>query len=179
MASILKFDEWQSTAGIKRGTILQVVSAFDNTHYTFNAGAANQVTFYNITGLSLSITPTSSTSKILLISSVHVGQYADGYNIYLRLARNGNGIGTSESRGVYITGGTAMAGFRAFNAYACTNLALSYVDSPATTSAVTYNVQCCNSGGSGYPSTVNRQYAQDTGWPQAGSSNLIAMEVQS
>jgi hypothetical protein len=178
MASILKFDEWQNTAGVKRGTVLQTLSVFDNTHYTFNAGSANQNTFYNVTGLSISITPSSATSKILLMASVCIGQYTDGYNIYLRLARNGTGIGTSDSRGIFLSGGTAMVGWRAFNGYAMNGVPMNFMDSPATTSAVTYTVQVCNSGGSSYPSYVNRQHTADTNWPQAGSSNLIAMEIQ-
>lgn len=178
MASILKFDEWQNTAGVKRGTVLQTVSVFDNTHYTFNAGSSSQVTFYNVTGLSVSITPSSATSKILLLASVMVGQYTDGFNIYLRLARNGTGIGLSDSRGIFVAGGTAMTGFRSFNGYSITGLPLNFMDSPATTSAVTYTVQVCNSGGSSYPSYVNRQYTADTSWAQAGSSSLIAMEIQ-
>lgn len=182
MPSILKFDEWQNTAGVKRGTVLQTVSVFDNTHYTFNAGSANQVTFYNITGLSLNITPTSSTSRILLMAHVSVGQVVDSYNIYLRFARNGTGIASSDSRGIYVAGGTATVGFRTFaagsGAYQPTSLAMCFVDNPGTTSATTYNIQCCNSGGSGSPSYVNRTAAQDTAWPQAGTSNLIAMEIQ-
>ncbi len=182
MASVLKFDEWQSTAGVKYGTILQVVSAFDNTHYVFNAGSANQVTFYNITGLSVNITPRSTTSKILLLASVSVGQHQDAYNVYLRLARNGTGIGTSESRGIYVNGGSAMAGFRSFaggsGTFSTATLPLTFVDSPNSTSTQTYNVQLCNAGGGSYASYVNRQQATDTSWAQALSSNLIAMEIQ-
>lgn len=182
MASVLKFDEWQSTAGVKYGTVLQVVSAFDNTHYVFNAGSTNQVTFYNITGLSVNITPRSTTSRILLLASVSVGQTQDAYNVYLRLARNGNGIGTSESRGLYVAGGSAMAGFRAFaggsGTYSSATLPLTFVDSPASTSQLTYNVQLCNPGASTYPSYVNRHQGADTSWAQALSSNLIAMEIQ-
>ena len=177
MASILKFDEWQSTAGVKRQTVLQVVSAFDNAHYVFNGGSANQTTFFNISGLSVSITPSSTSSRIVLIASVGVSQYGDGYNVFLRFARGSTGIGTSQSNGIYANGGSAMAGLRTFNNYDQSNLAMCYVDSPATTSATTYNVQCCNSGGSGYPSYVNRLSATDTGWVQAMSSNLIAMEI--
>ncbi len=182
MASVLKFDEWQSTAGVKYGTVLQVVSAFDNTHYVFNAGSASQVTFYNITGLSVNITPRSTTSRILLMASVSVGQTQDAYNVYLRFARNGNGIGTSDSRGIYVAGGSAMVGYRSFaggsGTYAPGALPMCFVDSPASTSQLTYNVQVCNSGGGSYPSYVNRQQATDTSWAQALASNLIAMEIQ-
>jgi hypothetical protein len=182
MASILKFDEWQNTAGVKYGTVLQVVSAFDNTHYVFNAGSSNQVTFYNVTGLSVNITPRSTTSRILLMASVGVGQTQDSYNIYLRFARNGTGIGTSDSRGIYVAGGSAMVGYRTFAGgsgnYSITALPMCFVDSPASTSQLTYNVQVCNSGGGTSPSYINRQQATDTTWAQAMASNIIAMEIQ-
>lgn len=178
MASVLKFDEWQSTAGVKYGTILQVVSAFDNTHYVFNAGSANQVTFYNITGLSLNITPRSTSSRILIMASVSGGQTSNAYNGYIRLARNGTGIGTSESRGIYINGGSAMAGWRTVDNSELAHASLLFVDSPNTTSATTYNVQVCNSGGGSYATTINRGNATDTSWQQAGSSSIVAMEIQ-
>lgn len=178
MASILKFDEWQSTAGVKYGTVLQVVSAFDNTHYVFNAGSANQVTFYNITGLSLNITPRSTTSRILLLAHVSVAQANNGYNNYLRFARNGNGIASSEPRGLFTNGSTATVGWRGNMDQQLVGMAMTYVDSPATTSQVTYNIQCCNSGGSSYPSYINRVISPDTTWQQPGTSNLIAMEIQ-
>lgn len=178
MASILKFDEWQNTAGVKRGTVLQVVSVFDNTHYVFNAGSSNQNTFYNVTGLSLSITPSSASNKILLLAAVTGGQYGNGYNGFARLARNGSGIALSDSRGIFISGGTATTGWRTVDGSEICSNSMMFVDSPASTSAITYNVQVCNSGGSGYPSYVNRSHAPDTSWQQAGTSSLIAMEIQ-
>jgi len=178
MASVLKFDEWQNTAGVKFGTVLQVVSAFDNTHYVFNAGSANQATFYNITGLSVNITPKSTTSRILIMASVSGGQASNAYNCFLRLARDGNGIGTSDPRGIYRAGGTAMAGWRTVDNTELSSASLLFVDSPASTSQVTYNVQVCNSGGGSYNTTINRPASTDTTWVQAGSSSIIAMEIQ-
>jgi hypothetical protein len=178
MASILKCSEFQDLAGVKYGTILQVVSAFDNTHYVFNAGSANQVTYYNITGLSVNITPKSTSSRILLLASVSGGQSSNAYNGYIRLARNGNGIGTSDSRGIYVAGGSAMAGWRTVDNSELAHASLLFVDSPNTTSATTYNVQVCNSGGGSYTTTINRGNATDTSWQQAGSSSIVAMEIQ-
>lgn len=178
MASILKFDEWQNTAGVKRGTVLQTVSVFDNTHYLFNAGSSNQVTFYNVTGLSLSITPSSATSKILLIAAVSGGQSGNAYNGFLRLARNGSGLGSSDSRGIYVSGGTAITGWRTVDSSELASSCMVFMDSPASTSAITYNVQACNSGGGSYPMSINRPVSTDTSWQQSGSSSLIAMEIQ-
>jgi hypothetical protein len=178
MASELRFDRWLDGAGNPKGTILQVVSAFDNTHYVFNAGAANQVTYYNVTGLSVNITPSASTSKFLIMASISGGQPGNAYNGFFRLARNGTGIGLSDSRGIFVTGGTAMSGWRTVHDTELAHCSLMYVDTPATTSAITYNVQCCNSGGGSYPTEVNRAHTTQTDWPQAGSSCLVVMEIQ-
>lgn len=62
MASILKFDEWQNTAGVKYGTVLQVV------HQPYNVQVAFSSTSYQDL-FSATITPKFQSSNILIYAS--------------------------------------------------------------------------------------------------------------
>lgn len=159
------------------GSVLQTVSVFDNTRYTFNSGSSNQITFYDISGLQLSITPKSATSKILLLGMVSGGHYTNVYNAYFRFDRNGTNIGSGGSTDVK-AGSTAMTAFRSVGdqSYQIT-IPMIFLDSPATTSAITYKIQICNSGGSGYPAYINRSYVIDANWQQGSGSSITALEI--
>ena len=181
--SILKTNQVQSVSGKPilnaTGSILQVKSVYDNTLYTFSSGSANQSTYYPISGLQLTITPSSISSKIVILGSIACGQAPDAYNCFIRLYRNGVtplAIGNGVN---YLTGCTA--GFRTYATVGYVQVELqtfSYTDSPATTSAVTYQVYCCNSGGGSYVSTINRpSTTQNDGWVQNVGSNLMVMEI--
>jgi hypothetical protein len=50
------------------GGVLQVLSVFDNAQYTFVSGPSNQDTYFDIAGLTLTITPSSSSNRIMIIS---------------------------------------------------------------------------------------------------------------
>lgn len=67
MASILKFDEWQTPTGTTVGTILQVVSASYNTPTSTNVSSS----YTNLFGVN--ITPRTTNSKILIFGTVAVG----------------------------------------------------------------------------------------------------------
>ena len=162
------------TTSLAAGTILQVVSTFDNTQYVFNSGSTNQTTYYSISGLTATITPSSTSSKILLIGSVSAGQQSNSYNNYLRFYRNSTAVGIGNPTN-YNAGATGS--YRSNDGSAMGTIAMSFLDSPATTSAITYSIQICNSGGGSYPSYINRCANNNTGWEQSGASNFIVMEI--
>lgn len=166
------------TQGIPRvalpvGSILQVVSTFDNTQYTFNSGSTSQTTYYDIAGLTATITPTSSTSKFLLIANITTGQTSGSYNNFLRFYRNSTAIALGNPSGFLAA---STGGFRAFDGSQIGNISMSFLDSPATSSSITYNIKICNSGGSVSPSYINRPVSY-TGWEQTGSSSFTVLEV--
>lgn len=111
--------------------VLQVVSA------TYTTSTTIASTSFVDTGLSCSITPTSSTSKILVLTSQPglcvIGSNASRTN-YIQLLRNATAIFNF----CWETNGAVGAnGFRV-DPYAGN---ISYLDSPATTSSVTYKTQ--------------------------------------
>ncbi len=116
-------------AALPTGSVLQVVSA----NYGVVTTSTNPTVASYSTGLSASITPTSSSSKVLVMFTNQIWIQATSTGTYyghMILYKNGSALvdfGVAEF--VY---GAAMTeiGFRASEIY---------LDSPATTSAVTYS----------------------------------------
>jgi hypothetical protein len=122
-------------AQLPTGSVLQVVNA------RLSPYTSTSSTSYVDTGLTASITPTSSTSKILAFASIN-GCEKGNNNASMRfqLVRNSTSILLFENA---IFAGTSGSGFT----YG--NTSTSFLDSPATTSATTYKVQFSISNGSG------------------------------
>mgnify|MGYP001303628969 CR=1 FL=1 len=150
--------------GIGAGKILQVKQAFKTDGYS-----QSSTSFADITGLSVSITPASSSNKILVMVNIFVS-VADA--ALLRLLRDSTviGAGTGNSGGSDNTG-FAMARMSASNLSDTHNVTI--LDTPSTTSATTYKVQ-------GRPTEssanlfVNRR-GSDTSYGAA--SSITVMEV--
>jgi hypothetical protein len=122
-------------------TISNVVS----THKTTSWTSALNLNWQDVTGLSASITPTRSTSKILVSAVVHFGSTVTaGSNFNLRVQRGG--------------GATTLPFVAARNVYQQAEwgmFAYEYLDSPATTSAITYQVQIVGTNGNTNYTYVN------------------------
>ena len=135
-------------------------------------------TFYDITGLSISITPTSATSKIMIWGQVSVG--LDQNNIItFRLVRDSTavGVGTSASlrqaasAGVYYGSAVMTSGAAQYP------VPMQFLDSPATTSATTYKIQT-GSNANGQVVYINRSFLDtDQNSQFRGVSTITVMEV--
>ena len=80
-----------TSTGMPAGSIIQV----KQTHKT-DAFSSSGTTFTDITGLTVSITPTSSSNKILVSSSICFGAADNGY-LAVRLFRNSTALAQSSS----------------------------------------------------------------------------------
>jgi hypothetical protein len=124
---------WAAPAG--GGKVLQVVTA------NYSTGNTVTGTTFTDTGLTASITPSSATSKILVLVSQPIqsgqggGSPAYQYRGSGRLLRGATVIRTMTNI-IGITGDTASGLWEGYG-----NLAMNYLDSPATTSATTYKTQ--------------------------------------
>ena len=90
----------------------------------------------NITGLAQAITPSASSSKILIIANVNWSGSSEGGG-GLQLARGSTAIGIGDAAGSRFRAGS---GQRNITASTQTNASMMFLDSPSTTSATTYNV---------------------------------------
>jgi hypothetical protein len=142
-------------ATLPTGCILQVVSV--NAGGTTTSSASS--TYADISGLSVSITPSSSTSKVLVIVDV-TGCKKETNNTYLalKLLRGSTSILDFEKEGGY----NNLSTIQEFGGVGC-----SYLDSPATTSSTTYKVQLASVTNVGNVSVNN----------SAGYSSITVMEI--
>jgi len=157
------------------GAVLQVVSTTKTD--TFSTSSTSPV---DVTGFSATITPISATSKILVSVSVAFGGDDDIYP-YVLLLRNGTSIG----RGTSATGNQInvfMGGY--FTAIASMQYGLhqfcnNFLDSPATTDALTYKIQLANPYQAVSPTAfINRQDSTaNTVFIQFPTSSITLMEI--
>lgn len=168
--SILRTNAIQTTGGRpilnSTGGIIQVVQSWDQT--VRSGGGTNSPTYQTIASPQVTITPSNSSHKILLIAQITFAAGAAGaqYDTTYRLARNGNAIGNATD------GQQGSIGINCRERYELNNGAIVYLDSPATTSATTYTIQVCT-GSSGHSWKINE--SGDGG--DRGVSCIIAMEV--
>lgn len=117
----------------RAGNILQVVQAVKTDTFSNTTGQ-----WVNITGLNVNITPSSTSSRILLLSNT----FAHGSgNSFLRLTRNGTAIGIGTQEGNREGVGAGDGYFDSNNDNHNQTFSMMFVDSPASTSSVSYWVQ--------------------------------------
>jgi hypothetical protein len=146
--------KWATPAG--GGKVLQVVYGMYSTQTLINN------TGYTDTGLSLSITPTLNTSKILVMTSnfAYWAESSGNPGMGLQILRGGTAVyeqHPNQNSLAIIVGASGSRGLLG-------NVVLQYLDSPATTSATTYKTQA---------KTNCAAYLQ---W-DSGKSNIILMEI--
>ena len=121
-----------TTNTMPTGSVLQVVSTTKTDVFSTTSGS-----FVDITGLSVSITPTSASNKILVLLSFTM---AGTGNAFSRLMRGSTAIFIGDARGTrdrVSTGDGYTGGVDNANM----SNSITYLDSPATTSATTYKLQ--------------------------------------
>ena len=153
------------------GKILQVVSTTKTDQFTSTAYA-----FTDVTGMSVSITPASASNKILINFELQVGGTANSYAAF-RLLRDSTHIGVSTVTDTDWKVAT-LGSLSHENSYQLENTGTSFLDSPNTTSAITYKLQV-----SSYSNrTVSINYPTSTGnsagsYTATGISTITVMEV--
>lgn len=133
-------------------------------------------TFVDITGLTVNITPLSSTSKIYVMISINgAADSWSGGDMYFNLVRNSTNIcvstaGASFNSSFRFVSYADAAGDTRYNS---AQMGFNYLDSPGTTATLTYKVQGCIQAG-GYTWCINRRMVN----ADAGStSSITVMEI--
>jgi len=157
------------------GAIIQVVQTTKTD--TFEVAGTS---FTDVTGMSVAITPASTSNKILVLLNVHYGNGADaGAAIKLLRGSSEIFIGDAASNRPRVTiGGLDLTDTN--NAiYSMDSSSACYLDSPSTTSATTYKIQLRgrDSFGSGFINRTAIDNDDSTSGIRAVSS-ITVMEVQ-
>lgn len=156
-------------AALPSGSILQVVSVTKTD--TFSSSASTETA---VTGLAATITPTSSTSKVFVMINFNAGGNTSTANCDYYFYRNGSKItaaigdasGSEQRSAAHFDPAISRMNFPYI---------ISYLDSPASTSAQTYQLyQKAQSGG--YTFYINRGNLQD-GNTGVTISTITLMEI--
>jgi len=120
--------------GISGGKVLQVVQTVKTNTTTYSSSG------YASFGLDVTITPSATTSKVFLLAQVSLGHDTASANVNFRWYNGSSAVGTdpfyierwpSDTQAVYRTKA----------------LTFNYLDSPSTTSAITYGLQFSRNAG--------------------------------
>ena len=152
------------------GGIIQVKSVTKTDAFQTSSGS-----FVDVSGLSVTITPTSSSNKILI--QVHVtGDGRSGQSrANFRLMRGSTAICIGDTAGGRAR--STFAIYRPNDNHTTESASMTHLDSPATTSAVTYKLQIVSGNNSGAVS-VNRAYSWSDAFAHgATASSITVMEV--
>jgi hypothetical protein len=161
-----------AAAALPAGSVLQVVSSTKTD--TFSSATLG---WLDVTGLSVSITPRSTSSKIMVFGRITGLGTIGATRMQMRLVRDATAIsiGDAASARLQVSGNEIYGGA---DADALLGSTVFYLDSPATTSASTYKIQVLN--GNGVSTIYINRTQNDTNsviTPRATSS-ITVMEIQ-
>jgi len=161
--------------GASAGQVIQVVQTVKTDTFS-----TTSTSFVDVTGLSVSITPSSASNKILVLVQI---SYGGAVNMYgsAKLIRGstsifeGNSDSASRTESTIPMTTTNEANSEASKMY---NGSIFYLDSPSTTSSTTYKIQIRTSSAS-ENITVNRTSADaDASYTNRSTSSITVMEVK-
>lgn len=158
-------------ANAPSGSVIQVVSSTKTN--TFSTGSTS---FVDVTGLSVSITPSSSSSKILVMAYVAVGKSTAAVTM-LNIVRDSTAIAIGDARGVRLRTTASVYWGGSDVVSHLDTVPLVFLDSPAATSATIYKIQMRAQAGT--TSYVNQDGADyDNGdYGETTVSTITVMEI--
>ncbi len=156
------------------GTIIQVVQTAKTDTASVSVNYANQADI----GLSASITPVASSSKIFVKCSMMATQQS-AFGLYIWLLRGSTNIMLADASGSRTRCSRYWSGYSesASDAYKLEHIELDFLDSPSTTSSTTYKIQMGSWDGN--PCYLNRCHnnANNANYDGNGVSTMTLMEV--
>ncbi len=157
---------WQT---LVLSAILQVKSAAKTDTFSTTSN-----TFVDVTGLSISITPTSASNKILVLADIKLNGQAGTNTAYARLVRASTAIYLGDAAGSRTPASSASR----ISTEGVASSGNIFLDSPATTSATTYKVQVAVNAAAAGTIFIN-QGSDDSDVSTRGryASSITVMEV--
>ena len=159
-------------ANAPSGSVIQVVTSSQTANQIISQSGSGEnrgFNWYDTSGLNVTITPISSSNRIMIVGHICVGTNAtNSYNVHWRLVRNGSEIGSGSQNF------NAFGSVRQWNGagpYVCP---FTFVDSPSSTSAQTYKIQVLQTA---YSNVIRINRNDDDGWQSGANSTITVMEI--
>lgn len=149
--------------------VLQTLSTAKTDTFSLTSSVT---TYTDVTGLSVTITPSATTSKVLIIANISLATSSGAFG-FARLAGGSSASYIGNAAGSRIQ--AAQGNFPGSDA-AAASCQIVYLDSPATVAATTYKVQISCTGGANIH--VNRSHTDaDNAAYVRGASSITVMEI--
>jgi hypothetical protein len=150
----------------------QIIVQVKSTTLTTNLSLSIGTSAVDLTGLSVNITPTSASNRILVLVNIQFSN-SGSEGFAGRIDRNGTLIAQNTSGSS--TAGSFAIGTANANSYWLMSSGASFLDSPATTSALTYKLQaiCVSGTQTLWINRTTRGSATDC----TGTSTITVMEI--
>jgi len=155
-------------AGASGGGIIQCVQS---TSTSLTTGSSNT---YVVCPATVSITPRSSSNKVMVMFNFSVSANASSNDITARIKRDTTVIGQNTAAGYNVNGiysqGTADSNWFGSGYSIC------YLDSPGTTSSVTYSAECYLASASSF--TLRFNHSGDSSGTDSWVTTSIATAME-
>ena len=157
------------------GKVLQVVQAtkLGTQSISGSSGGNSPETFTDITDLSVSITPSSTSNKILILASLMGSSSNDGFVTLFRNSTNLSSPTSPSGRTPSFTGDY----YNNPSSGLSRNYPIIYLDSPSTTSSTTYKLGACVWETSPIFYVNRAENDTDSGYQTRAVSTLVVMEI--
>lgn len=123
-----------TSAGLPSGTVLQVVQATETARVSKTSSNTNNFTN---AFMSATITPSSTNSKILVMVTANVG-WSNG-TVHTKVTRGSTDIFRGDSNGNRLQAANSQRHISTTYSLELSTVDITFLDSPSTTSATTYN----------------------------------------
>jgi len=158
--------------GISGGKILQVQQTV-KTDVTSKGATSGSESLSAIPGLSVDITPSATSSKILVLVNIKQGETNNAWAKY-QLYRDSTPIYLGDT----VSGKTPFSNQTYLgNSFGMANVSENFLDSPNTTSQITYSVHWAVRNGSGTIAYINRTGNDGGDYAVRTASSITAIEV--
>jgi len=159
------------------GSVIQTKQVVQNEAFNLAPSGSNLT---DITGMSVDITPSSTSSKILISYVINAGYHTNYNGLSFYLCKGSTpiteAIGSTTNLGSRHSCTTSTG--RAFNVSHMTVETFTFLDSPSTTSSLTYSLKIKDINGDGGQTRFNAS-SQDTdaNYSPRGSSSITVQEI--
>jgi len=164
--NVVQFYDGAAWASVGAG-LLQLVSTTKTDTFTTTSSS-----FTDVTGLSVTVTPSSASNKIMILVNMSCGTDETTSSLFGQLVRGATAIAIGDA-----AGSRTSVSFDVSCLYTKQiGASLSFLDSPATTAATTYKIQIASPGSSTI--AVNRSQVDSNEYGYSRSvSTITAMEI--
>ena len=159
-------------SGLGLGKIGQVLSTTKT-----DTSEISSSTFVDVSGLSVTITPTSSSSKIYINCNITLNHYETNQTVVFRFVRGSTGVGVGASAGSRLQASAATATVGGGDHPQ--TVSAQFLDTPSTTSSTTYKIQIASESGGQTFVNRNNNNDSDNSDPKHSryASTITVMEV--